>query len=367
MNIELENVECRDIGGVTIDCPFTGDPPSPTFSNGVCSNVVLRVEYILTHDGTNGLTRAQVRFIIGSLNSASLPMSQSFAATYQGANDTNVVERSGNPGYVVGKPVRAGIRVENTTSKKYVIEESTYDLTLIKSSQTGSCVTDAGNRVQVNFGENVRTGCLLRFNYTSLNVLDYCTAMRAAIIDALEGLNDTINRDNPNNFNRYVATFGNSDTLKTGDWVPILRQNYPRASVAQQSVEGPTCELSMGMHVVILYSNVGSLVNPQPKIIGVSFIYEDVQTITYRCVGTYCQAGSDGLNQSFEVSQSVSFVDVSQPAMGAVGEPPIFLAKVPYDFWYPFLSASSENIFYNSYLIMICFVIVYQLVFVMRL
>lgn len=67
--------------------------------------------------------------------------------------------------------------------------------------------------------------CYFRFNFTSLNLVDYCVALQTAIYEALEGLNDTINRDNPNNFNRYVATFGNSDTLKTGDWVPILRQN----------------------------------------------------------------------------------------------------------------------------------------------
>lgn len=89
--------------------------------------------------------------------------------------------------------------------------------------------------------------------------------------------------------------------------------------------------------------------------------------VSFQCVGTYCQAGSDGLDQSFEVSQSVSFVDVSQPAVGYVGEPPIFLAKVPYDFWYPFLSGSSDSILYNSYLMLICFLLVHQLVFVMRL
>jgi len=37
----------------------------------------------------------------------------------------------------------------------------------------------------------------------------------------------------------------------------------------------------MGMHIQIVYSNVGSVANPQAKILGVGFIYEDQQTITY--------------------------------------------------------------------------------------
>lgn len=47
MNIELDTVECQDIEGVTIDCLFNGDPPGPTYSNGVCSNVVLRVSLFI--------------------------------------------------------------------------------------------------------------------------------------------------------------------------------------------------------------------------------------------------------------------------------------------------------------------------------
>jgi len=35
------------------------------------------------------------------------------------------------------------------------------------------------------------------------------------------------------------------------------------------------------MHIQIVYSNVGSVANPQAKILGVGFIYEDQQTITY--------------------------------------------------------------------------------------
>lgn len=62
-----------------------------------------------------------------------------------------------------------------------------------------------------------------RFNYE--NVTAYCTAIGQQIIDVLEGLDGITYNSNE----RYVANFGNSDALVTGDWVPIIR-TAPRAA-----------------------------------------------------------------------------------------------------------------------------------------
>ena len=50
---------------------------------------------------------------------------------------------------------------------------------------------------------------------------------------------------------------------------------------SSDTTDGASCSLSMGMHVEILYANVGALANPQAKIIGVAFKYEDLQDVTY--------------------------------------------------------------------------------------
>ena len=42
-----------------------------------------------------------------------------------------------------------------------------------------------------------------------------------------------------------------------------------------------------------------------------------------------------------EVSASVAFIDVSKAAVGYQGDAPTFLAKVPYDFFYPFIAGAS--------------------------
>ncbi|VDI77877.1 tectonic-1/3 [Mytilus galloprovincialis] len=306
IDIGLSTVQCRDSAGNNITCTFpTGSVPAPTYNTvtSTCQNVVTQV------------------------------------------NDVNVTERSGNPGYIVGKPVRAGIRYINESfGNRNIIVENGYDLSLVKSSAAGTCLTDAGNRVQVNFGQEMRSGCLIRFNLdTTTMSADYCTAMQQIINVALEGSDDYVNVEPIKN--RYVATFGNSEPEQTGDWVPILQ--FPAGTTGAspvQNLDGLSCQLSMGMHIQVVYSSLGSKANPQAKILGVAFIYEKPQTITYTCSGSSCQPGNANVDQSFEISQSVSFVDVSAPATGAVGDAPIFIAKVPNDFFYPFGTGSGSSI-----------------------
>lgn len=47
--------------------------------------------------------------------------------------------------------------------------------------------------------------------------------MQDTVIDAMEGVVDTVTRNDPRQLRR-VATYGNSDPLIPGDWVQILRE-----------------------------------------------------------------------------------------------------------------------------------------------
>nr|XP_011447004.2 tectonic-3 isoform X2 [Crassostrea gigas] len=357
MEFEMERVECVDGNGLVVGCSFN----APSFNTSHCNNAVLGVEYHITHDGSNGITRAGVRLLLGSIQASDLPLTQSYGSSFTSVNEVNktITERSGNPGYIVGKPVRAGVLVQNSTlalGDRYAIVEDMYNLTIIRGSATGTCLTDSANREQINFGINMVSGCLIRFNLFNVSADQYCSAMQDTVIDAMEGVVDTLTRDDPT-IQRRVATYGNSNPLVPGDWVQILR-NAPTQTTAQDTTvtqEGPKCTISMGMHTEILYANTGALANPQPKIIGVSFKYEPKQDIIYTCAGTRCTAGNTDVDQSYEVRHSVTFIDASQPATGYVGEPPVFLAKVPYDFFYPFISSSTRTGL-SSYLYLVIFI-----------
>lgn len=62
-----------------------------------------------------------------------------------------------------------------------------------------------------------------RFNLFNVTADQYCNTMQDTVIDAMEGVVDTITRNDPRQLRR-VATYGNSDPLIPGDWVQILRE-----------------------------------------------------------------------------------------------------------------------------------------------
>ena len=97
----------------------------------------------------------------------------------------NVINRtkSGNPGYIFGRPVLLGSS-RSTTIGLSVISPKAQGLELLGSVADGVCAASRGHTVccwvvhsevspiQVNFGVNVQSGCLLKLNRSELR--DFC-------------------------------------------------------------------------------------------------------------------------------------------------------------------------------------------------
>ncbi|XP_076450784.1 tectonic-3-like [Babylonia areolata] len=336
----IDPVQCFDQGsGLTGPCNYSTSPlPTPSPGTKTCDKVVKKVHYRVITEGTSGIARVLVRVVLTNLTvpfASHVLFTQSFSATFEASGAASSFERSGNPGYMAGQPVLAGTlnqtsQVDTVSYQIFLSSSRDQYMTVVRASATGDCFTDSDSRMPVLFGQNVRTGCMLRVSAS--NLTQYCALMQQKIIETMEfesvpeiavnGFRDT---------NRYVGLFGNSDASKTGDWVKVLYQNRPPTPSTDTSI----CRLSLGMHIQILYANIGALTNPQAKIIGVSFIYDSTKALQIRptLTGEY--------NQPVEISMSVAFIDVSKPATRAEGEAPIFLAKIPYDFFYPFISGAS--------------------------
>ncbi|XP_013398178.1 tectonic-1 [Lingula anatina] len=328
--IRLSRLQCLDSAGVETTCTQlaeTVEPLQPTYdAGGICNNVVTHVEYTITHNSTY-IVSASVKLTLKEVSTKDFPMIQKFSISFSKIGESNTFKRSGNPGYVVGQPVMAGKQkpISNGFSIALPTDRNSY-LTLVTSTATGDCEMDSSKRVPVNFGENMRTGCLIRATLT--NVSSQCSVIQElAKIALLGNLNSS----------SYVATFGNSQPEYTGDWIPILGLDNIQ-SAASGGGDGICNDIRLGMHLEIVYINVGALANPQPKIIGVNCKFDDPQRIQYRCIGPYCQPELQDLTQPFEVTSSVVFIDASQPAVTEVAAPPTVSAKLPADFWYPFYS-----------------------------
>ncbi|XP_028399905.1 tectonic-3-like [Dendronephthya gigantea] len=316
---ELSSLLCREDTGVLNQCGFTV-PPVPLYNvtTKSCENVVTEVSYTFTYSNeSSNLERLKVAFVLANIRENFV---QKFSIKFLKEGKQETFRKSGNPGYLVDQPVMAGLlQTQSATDKKAIIlsTNSKEWLTLPKASLDGSCSYGVNDRLSVTFNMNVRSGCLIRLNQSS-----DCSYLQDIVYQALLGINPP----------DYVATFGNSDVKIVADWVKII--NKPTNSPS--GGDGVCSGMVLGMHIEILFANVGYLANPQAKIVGVRFKYEPAQTITYQCTGQFCSGGGSSSN-SIEVVSSASFIDVSKPPISDQKSLPEFQSKAPSDFFHPFL------------------------------
>ncbi|XP_033120280.1 tectonic-1-like isoform X2 [Anneissia japonica] len=339
-----EPAYCVDLFNIRTSCNISSvHIPIYDQNDGTCSNVVTEVHYTITHNSTNGIIDAEVLFVLSTVNSASFPILQKFSTTFVKLEEENPSPRSGNPGYIVGEPVVAGNRTsyqENTGSPedeqvytKYAISlsEDRYNrMTVVTSTAGGMCASDSDSRIPVVFGEDIRSGCLISVSFAEIS--DACMLISSMAKQALAG-------DMPEYM--YVAMFGNSDVEIVGDWVPVIIQE-PEGE-ATSTLPGQCDNVILSLNIEVLYANIGSLANPQAKIVGVKYTFI-AGTLKYQCVGPYCQPGTENLEQKYEIASSVSFLDVSTYPDAVIAEIPPWKVELPNDFFYPLSSASSAGV-----------------------
>ncbi|XP_021569131.1 tectonic-3 isoform X3 [Carlito syrichta] len=204
--------------------------------------------------------------------------------------------RSGNPGYIVGKPLLA------------LTGDVSYAMTLSQSQGDGTCSV---KRHEVQFGVNAISGCKLR-----LKEVD-CSHLPQEIYRTLHG------KLRP----EHVAIFGNADPTQKGGWTQVLRR----------SCSGPAgnctscCLIPVSLEIQVLWAYVGLQSNPQAHVSGVRFLYQ-------------CQSIQDS-QQAAEVPLTtlVNFVDITQKPEPPRGQPRMDW-KLPFDFFFPFKVAFSRGV-----------------------
>ncbi|XP_040581590.1 tectonic-3-like [Lepeophtheirus salmonis] len=241
-------------------------------------------------------------------------------------NETNetdslpiIKHRSGNPGYIMGKPVLITEIDQNMTSYEFKDEFAYYGF-----FPNGHCNDPHRRKISILFGENIRTGCVLEVGDLS------CSEIYKEISEIYSFNLDSL----------YIGSFGNADIEKNEDWINILSKNN-FALLQIQDNEDMSCSLPQSLHIKILYSNVGSFSDPQRKIVG--------------CLFSYGLSENLQRNGRSMFSIYTSFIDISEPAEIQFAEFPVIEAKFPHDFFYPFFVSCSINLT-ASYLLLIIIV-----------
>uniref|UniRef100_A0A8I3W8W6 Tectonic family member 1 n=1 Tax=Callithrix jacchus TaxID=9483 RepID=A0A8I3W8W6_CALJA len=250
-----------------------------------------KVKYSLTYTDAGEVIKADLSLLVGTVSSVMVPLQQKFEIHFLQEN-TKPVPLSGNPGYVMGLPLAAGFQ-PHKGSGIIQITNRYGQLTILHSTTEQDCLALEGVRTPVLFGYTMQSGCKLR-----LTGALPCRLVAQKVESLLWG----------QGFPDYVASFGNSQTQDVLDWVPIhfITQSFNRKD---------SCQLPGALVIEVKWTKYGSLLNPQAKIVN----------------------ASSGNERTILISTAVTFVDVSAPAEAGFRAPPAINARLPFNFFFPFV------------------------------
>ncbi|XP_029918047.1 tectonic-1 isoform X3 [Myripristis murdjan] len=270
----------------------------------LCANVVLEVGFVVKYNPAGEIMNVMASLVLGFVHADTLPLEQKFHIKYvqQEIAEEVAVHHSGNPGYVVGLPLVSGKRTADGIIRSTDPRET---LTFLRSAKDQDCLHGPHQRSPILFGVDVLSGCTLRLEDAA-----NCSLVSQVLLGVLRG----------QNYPQYVANFGSSPPNNPMDWVPI--SNNSKLEEAQ------TCSIPLSLHLEIEWTKYGSLLNPQAQIVSIK---EVLQT------NTSDLALLTGGSSLLTVSSSVTFTPVSAAALPGFRALPTLDAKLPFEFFFPFV------------------------------
>ncbi|KAI4787668.1 hypothetical protein KUCAC02_036320, partial [Chaenocephalus aceratus] len=266
-----------------------GDLPPALLDPSLCANVVLKVAYVVRYSPAGDIVNVSVALVLGFVSEAELTLEQEFHITFvQEDGGEGAVHSSGNPVVLTG--IVGSLDPRDT-------------LSLLLSAAQQDCLRGPQQHAPVLFAVDSVSGCTLE---DAAN----CSLVQQLLLDVLRGPNPP----------QHVASFGNSLLDSPMDWLPIKNNLNPG--------EAQSCSIPLSLHLEVQWTQYGSLVNPQAQIVSIK---EIIQTNTTSL--EVLSAGSSTLS----ISSSVAFIPVSAAALPGYRATPTIDAKLPFDFFFPFV------------------------------
>uniref|UniRef100_A0A673NCP5 Tectonic family member 1 n=1 Tax=Sinocyclocheilus rhinocerous TaxID=307959 RepID=A0A673NCP5_9TELE len=268
-----------------------------------CTDELGPVKYTFRYSEAGEILNVIASVLLGAIKSVTVPIQQELQITFLQISSTPVLLFRGNPGYVVGRPL-VPVMYPNIHLCCKVLDlrftgivqsaDPKGSLTFLQNSGDQDCLLGSSRRSPVLFGIDMVSGCTLKLS-NRIN----CSLVSEVILWALKG----------QSFPDHVASFGNSLPQNPLDWVPIQNQTIASA-----------CSIPLSYHLEVKWTKYRTLLNPQAQIMSLYLVNRNHYRFHVK------------LDQN-----SVSFVDVSASASPGFKVPPTIDAKLPFDFFFPFV------------------------------
>ncbi|NXA34601.1 TECT3 protein, partial [Eudromia elegans] len=263
------------------------------------------VVYEIEFNSTHGIQNVSVQFKVASIpgNSGS-SLQQHFTLRFWVSAPitrtlSHTLPRSGNPGYIVGAP----LLITNDGARQH--------MTILQSQGDGSCSQFL--RHKVRFGINMKTGCKLSLS----QILEEgdCSYIQEKLYNALQGMNGA----------EDLAIIGSARSTQAEEWTTILIRNCSAQAVNCTSC----CMVPVTLEIQILWAKEGLLSNPQAQILSARYFYQ-------------CQPLKFLSMNMVPLTTVVTFTDMTEWPEPPRGQPKTYW-KLPFDFFYPFKVALTEE------------------------
>ncbi|NXS52180.1 TECT2 protein, partial [Brachypteracias leptosomus] len=266
---------------------ITGKSPQP--AEGLCQNVTFAEHYTFVLKDNN-IEQVNVTVFLGSLCDGEI-LSQRFTVKFLSLTSTNAAELFGNPGYQVGKPVRAANMNASDTFGS---------LNIWQPAGRGLCTSAA--YTPVLFGVDSFSGCVLE-----VGIDEDCSHLRGNVTERLNALIQAT----------HIGKRGNASYSDLSDWVEIIRLDpfNSDANVSTGSLKGFCPDIPANLNIQIIFADMGAVQGvPWQEILAVQISYSTV-IWQFQC-GLICE----NITSVLPITASVQFIKV--PA-----QPPIPLTR----------------------------------------
>ncbi|XP_054248766.1 tectonic-2 [Indicator indicator] len=254
-----------------------------------CQNVTFAEHYTFIWKDKN-IEHINVTVFLGSLCDGEI-LTQRFTVIFQCLESTTPAEPFENPGYQVGKPVRAANMNASDTFGS---------LNIWQPDGRGLCTS--ATYTPVLFGLDSLSGCLLE-----VDINEDCSLLRGNVTEKLDSLIQAT----------HIGKRDNSSFSDLNDWVEIIRLDpfNSDTNVSTGSLKGICPDIPANLNIRIIFATVGAVQGiPRQEVLAVQISYSTV-IWQFQC-GLICENSTSFL----PITASVQFIKV--PA-----QPPIPLTR----------------------------------------
>ncbi len=288
----------------------------------ICKRAVKSIHYSVSILTSGEITNVTADVGVIDISDEEKIIFQDFHVQFRTENSLRVQSKSGNPGYLYGMPVLVGNENNSDiTAGGYL---KTFDL-----DKGGDCLNVSTSR-SVTFGEDLIIGCSAKLSRNELEAL--CTESEHPYLTDDLHIPKWLQQNAT-----LVGKFGNSNASNKSQWLNIDNPStgdFFNAQSRKWSSTRSRCDgLISSLRYRILWTYVGSVKNPQGKIVSVTMEYDDSQPMRHNLHPSETQA--------YYFTTIVSWVYLPNDTEVVKLPPPNLFFSVPKDIFYPFNVRSS--------------------------